>query len=283
MYILKGENQDSLGKYAAPPICLQILSREATWRQIGTTKPAAHSTSRPVSTSLSASTAGRRRVDRTGAFGGALPTDDAVQGRPIIHVVDDDCQIRDGMRFFLEAEGLIVEDYGNGEAFLQIATAGVEGCLLLDARLPGISGLELLQKLRRDGNKIPTVMITGHGDIAIAVEAMKAGASDFLEKPVTQRRLVDCVELAVKASRRLNGIETRNKVALDHIGTLTPRQKEILRLVLAGRPNKNIAADIGISQRTVENHRASIMRKMSAKSLPELARLVMSVSGDSLS
>jgi two-component system CheB/CheR fusion protein len=208
---------------------------------------------------------------------------DSEQRHPVIHVVDDDCQIRDGMRFFLEAEGLVVEDYGNGEAFLHAATAGEEGCLLLDARLPGMSGLELLRQLRRDGNRIPTVMITGYGDVAIAVEAMKAGASDFLEKPVTQRRLVNCVALAVEASRRLTGIETRNKVALDHIGSLTPRQKEILGLVLAGRPNKNIAADIGISQRTVENHRASIMRKMGAKSLPELARLVMSVSGDSLS
>ncbi len=212
---------------------------------------------------------------------GALSIPDAARSAPIIHIVDDDCQIRDSLRYFLEAEGLVVEDYDNGEAFLQASTAVETGCMLLDARLPGMSGLELLQRLRRDGNRMPIVMITGHSDVAMAVSAMKAGASDFLEKPVTQRRLVECIEIAVEASRRLNHRQIRNKAAADHIGRLTPRQTQVMTLVLAGLPSKNIAADIGISQRTVENHRASIMRKLGARSLPELARLVMSVDADS--
>lgn len=200
--------------------------------------------------------------------------------RPIIHIVDDDCLIRDSLRYLLEAEALLVEEYDNGEAFLHTRTIGEEGCLLLDARLPGMSGLELLQTLRGDGNNIPVVMITGHCDVAMAVEAMKAGASDFLEKPVTQRRLVECVQLAVKASHRRNGLYNKQKAAADHMDSLSPREKQIMTLVLAGHPSKNIAADIGISQRTVENHRASVMRKMGAKSLPELARLVVRVNGD---
>lgn len=199
------------------------------------------------------------------------------QAQPVIHVVDDDCQIRDGIRYMLEAEGLDVEDYGNGEAFLQSSKTGRDGCLLLDARLPGMSGFELLQKLRQDGNSIPIVMITGHGDVAMAVEAMKGGASDYLEKPVARRRLVDCVELAVKDSHRQNGFDITRRSASDHIDSLTPRQRQIMALVLAGHASKNIAADIGISQRTVENHRASIMRKMGVRSLPELARVAMSV------
>lgn len=221
-------------------------------------------------------------MSRTGDPGAAaVSKPDAAHGHPVIHVVDDDCLIRDGVRHLLEAEGLVVEDYDNSEAFLKTCALGEEGCLLLDARLPGMSGLELLQKLRREGHSIPIVMITGHGDVAMAVAAMKAGASDFLEKPVARRRLVDCVEIAIKTSRRLNRLEIRHRGIISHIGSLTPRQKEILVLVLAGHPNKNIAADIGISQRTVENHRAAIMRKMGVRSLPELARLVMSTDPES--
>jgi len=212
-----------------------------------------------------------------------LSVADAGLSRPIVHVVDDDCLIRDGIRYSLEAESLTVEEYDNCEAFLQSSKMGDDGCVLLDARLPGMSGLELLQKLRNEGNNIPIVMITGYGDVAVAVEAMKAGASDFLEKPVTKRRLIDSVRRAVTTSRRMNELEITHKAAADHIGSLTPRQKQIMDLVLAGQASKNIAADIGISQRTVENHRASIMRKSGARSLPELARLVMSVDVDSMS
>ncbi|GGZ39144.1 response regulator transcription factor [Asticcacaulis endophyticus] len=196
--------------------------------------------------------------------------------RSTIYVVDDDCLVRDGIRDLLQPMGLAIEDFGNCETFLEAYTPGKDSCLLLDVCLPGMSGLELLQTFQREGDKIPTVMITGRGDIALAVEAMKAGASDFLEKPVTRQRLMKCVEVAVKTSKGLNRRQGEHKATAAHLAGLTPRQTEIMGLVLAGYPNKNIAADLGISQRTVENHRASIMRKLGAKSLPELARFVMS-------
>jgi two-component system CheB/CheR fusion protein len=184
------------------------------------------------------------------------------------------------IRYLLEAEGLAVVDYDNSEAFLKTYKPVECECLLLDARLPGMSGLELLQKLRKAGSKMPIVMITGHSDVAMAVEAMKAGAADFLVKPVARRRLVASVELAVTASRHINKREGDLRSAAKHIARLTPRQREIMALVLAGHASKNIAAEIGISQRTVESHRASIMRKLGAKSLPELGRLVGSVEPD---
>ncbi|MDV6330973.1 response regulator transcription factor [Asticcacaulis sp. 201] len=206
---------------------------------------------------------------------GISPPSDAIDKRPIVYIVDDDLLIRDGLRCLLEAEGLAVEDYDNSEAFLMTYQPGEGGCLLLDARLPGMSGIELLRWLRKNGSRIPILMMTGHSDVAMAVEAMKAGASDFLEKPVTRRRLVDSVKVAVTASRQINERDDEQRSAAEHIAKLTPRQKEILMLVVGGRPSKNIAADIGISQRTVESHRASIMRKLGAKSLPELGRIVM--------
>ncbi|ESQ92799.1 response regulator transcription factor [Asticcacaulis benevestitus] len=218
---------------------------------------------------------------RTGGLDAAITRpQNTTEARPVIYIIDDDCLVRDGIRYLLEAEGLVVEDYDNSEAFLKLYKPGEGECLLLDARLPGMSGLELLQKLRKTGSKIPIVMITGHSDVAMAVEAMKAGASDFLEKPVTRRRLVDCVELAVTASRHINKLDHVHRSAAEHIARLTPRQREIMALVLAGYASKNIAAEIGISQRTVESHRASIMRKLGAKSLPELGRLVGSTEPD---
>lgn len=191
-------------------------------------------------------------------------------------MVDDDCLIRDGLRHLLEAEGHAVADYGSGEDFLSAYAPGAADCLLLDARLPGMSGLDVLQGVRSSGHTMPVVMITGHGDITMAVDAMKAGASDFLEKPVTRRRLMDCVDAAVKASRQLNTSETEHRSVAARVARLTQRQGDILALILAGQPNKNIAVDMGISQRTVENHRASIMKKMQARSLAELVRIVTS-------
>ncbi|WP_155847366.1 response regulator transcription factor [Asticcacaulis sp. AC402] len=191
-------------------------------------------------------------------------------------MVDDDCIIRDVLRDFLEGEGLSVVEYGTGEAFLSDYTSVGNACLLLDSRLPGMNGLELLQDFRSSGHTIPVIMITGHGDVTMAVEAMKAGAWDFLEKPVTRRRLIACVETAVKASRRRATFETEHRSAVERIARLTPRQSDIMAMIMSGHPNKNIAADLGISQRTVENHRASIMKKLQARSLPDLVRIATS-------
>jgi len=138
-----------------------------------------------------------------------------------------------------------------------------------------MSGLELLQQLHKSGHDLPSIMITGNSDVAMAVEAMKAGALDFIEKPVSGAALLASVELALDLSRDAAKLSARREDAADHVAGLTLRQRQIMELVLAGHPSKNIAADLGISQRTVENHRAAIMKKTGSKSLPALARLAL--------
>ena len=138
-----------------------------------------------------------------------------------------------------------------------------------------MSGLELLKRLHDAGHRLPAIMITGDSDVQIAVQAMKAGASDFIEKPIGRGELLDCVARALEQSRDSNKLSAWQVSAANHIAGLTPRQRQIMELVLAGHPSKNIAADLGISQRTVENHRASIMTRTGAKSLPALARLAL--------
>ena len=194
---------------------------------------------------------------------------------PVIYVVDDDDQIRELIRRVLEEEGWTAEDYADSEAFLKAYRPGREGCLLVDAYLPGMSGLELLQRLNDAGNQLPSIMITGNSDVPMAVQAMKAGASDFIEKPFGHGELLASVERALEQSRDANKLAAWRQDATKHIADLTPRQRQIMDLVLAGHPSKNIAADLGISQRTVENHRAAIMKRTGTKSLPALARLAV--------
>jgi two-component system CheB/CheR fusion protein len=194
---------------------------------------------------------------------------------PVIFVVDDDNQVRETIRAVLEEDGRIVEDYSSCEAFLEAYHPGREACLLIDAYLPGMSGLELLQRLGDAGHRLPAIMITGHSDVSTAVQAMKAGASDFIEKPVSHSELLAGIERALEQSRDVNTLIACREAAAHHMASLTPRQRQIMERVLSGEPSKNIAADLGISQRTVENHRASIMKKTGAKSLPALARLAL--------
>jgi two-component system CheB/CheR fusion protein len=199
---------------------------------------------------------------------------------PVIFVVDDDNHVREGIRGLLEKEGRAVEDFESCESFLDAYRTGREACLLVDGYLPGMTGLELLQGLRARGDRLPAIMITGNSDVHMAVQAMKAGASDFIEKPVGRDELLACVERALEQSLDTGKLSAWRKDASERVGRLTPRQLQIMEMVLAGQPSKNIAADLGISQRTVENHRASIMQKMSAKSLPALARLALSAASD---
>ena len=194
---------------------------------------------------------------------------------PTIFVVDDDRHVRDALRLVLEEDGRTVEDYASCEAFLDAWRPGREGCLLIDAYLPGMNGLELLQWLRDSGHRLPAIMITGFSDVAIAVQAMKVGATDFIEKPISPGELLASVERALELSRDSGKLRAVRQAAAHHVADLTTRQREIMDLVLAGHPSKNIAADLGISQRTVENHRASIMKKTGVKSLPALARLAL--------
>jgi two-component system, chemotaxis family, CheB/CheR fusion protein len=194
---------------------------------------------------------------------------------PVIFVVDDDSHVREGIRRVLEEDGRTVEDYESCEAFLEAYRPGCEACLLIDAYLPRMNGLELLQRLSDASHRLPAIMITGNSDVPMAVQAMKAGASDFIEKPISRSELLASVERALERSRDSNKLLAWRETAANHIADLTPRQRQIMELVLAGHPSKNIAADLGISQRTVENHRAAIMKKTGSKSLPALARLAL--------
>ncbi len=194
----------------------------------------------------------------------------------IIYVVDDDEDLRTALRSVLEDDGHEVRDFASCEAFLAREQRSGDGCLVVDAYLPGMSGLELLQRLRTNGDAaLPAIMITGQSDVPMAVDAMKAGAVDFIEKPIGREGLLNCIRRAVEQSRDQNARAVWQQEAEDLVAGLTARQREIMDLVLAGVPSKNIAADLGISQRTVENHRAAIMAKTGAKSLPALARLAV--------
>ncbi len=203
------------------------------------------------------------------------------QNTDTIYVVDDDTNICDGFRAVLESAGHVVETFATSEAFLKAYQPGRGGCLLVDGYLPGLNGLQLLHRLRGSGDRLPAIMITGSSDVQMAVQTMKAGASDFIEKPVSGPELIASVKRALDQSHDLNKAIAWRADAAGHIANLTSRQRQIMDMVLAGHPSKNIAADLGISQRTVENHRAEIMKKTGSKSLPALARLALAASGSS--
>ena len=198
-----------------------------------------------------------------------------------VYVVDDDDQVRGALGVVLEHSGCVVEAYASCEAFLEAFHPEKDACLLVDAYLPGMTGLELLRKLRDDGHHLPAIMITGDSDVSMAVEAMKAGATDFIEKPIGREELIASLQRALELSRDSNKSAEWRASAATHLAGLTPRQLQVMELVLAGHPSKNIAADLGISQRTVENHRASIMKRTGSKSLPALARLALVAAGGS--
>ncbi len=201
-------------------------------------------------------------------------------GPPMIFIVDDDDSIRAAIREVLEEDGREVRDFATCEEFLAAYQPGREACLIIDAYLPGMNGLALLGRLHDAGNSLPAIMITGHSDVPMAVRAMKAGASDFIEKPISRNELLTGVDRALELSRDSSKLSAWHAEAANHVATLTPRQRQIMDMVLAGHPSKNIAADLGISQRTVENHRASIMTKTGTKSLPALARLALAAVDD---
>jgi two-component system CheB/CheR fusion protein len=191
---------------------------------------------------------------------------------PHVFVVDDDHDIREALRRVFEEDGWAVTDFANSEAFLGAYRPGHDACLVVDAYLPGIGGLELLRRLRDAGNNLPAIMITGASDVTIAVQAMKAGASDFIEKPVSRAELLTSARRALEQSHDLSGLVAWRKTAAKTVANLTQREREVMRRVLLGHSNKNTAADLRLSQRTIENHRASVMKKTGSKSLPALAR-----------
>ena len=208
------------------------------------------------------------------------PDPPAAAARPTVFVVDDDPAVRAALVAVLVDDGLQAEAYADGEAFLQTYRNGAEGCLLVDAYMPGMSGIDLLERLRKDGRQLPAVMITGQSDVHMAVTAMKAGALDFIEKPVGRVELLASINRALAQSHDTKQLADWRAEAARLIGELTPRQHQVMTCVLAGQPSKNIAADLGLSQRTVESHRAAVMRKTGATSMPALARLAMAASAE---
>jgi two-component system CheB/CheR fusion protein len=193
----------------------------------------------------------------------------------VIFVVEDDEEVRATICDVLADKGRTVRDFVDAESFLAAYRPGGEGCLLLDAYLPGMSGVELLVLLRAGEDPLPTILFTGRSDVSTAVAAMRAGASDYIEKPVSHDILLASIDRALGQSHEIDLSRQDHDAAVRQISCLTPRQRQVMQLVLAGHPSKNIASDLGISQRTVENHRASIMHKTGTKSLPELARLAV--------
>ncbi|MCA3264141.1 MAG: response regulator [Telmatospirillum sp.] len=228
-----------------------------------------------------------KSVELLALVGRLLPTPSVAQDLPApaaapvagqsatVCVVDDDDALREVLRLALEAKGFKVQDFASGAEFFAAYRTGVADCLLVDAYMPGMDGMDVLAKLRGDGDGIPAIMITGSSDVAMAVSAMKAGAFDFIEKPIGNDDLFACLARAIAVSKDANQRMAWQAAAARQLAGLTPRQREIMEMVLAGHPSKNIAADLHISQRTVENHRASIMRKSGVRSLPALARLAL--------
>jgi len=194
---------------------------------------------------------------------------------PTVFVVDDDRALREALQELLQQHGHPAEAFASGEAFLAADRPDREGCLVVDALMPGMGGIALLERLKAKNHGLPAVMITGHGDIAMAIRAMKAGAADFLEKPIRPDELLASIERALERAQDSRKLSAWRKAAADRIARLTPRERDVMDLVVQGRPNKIIAHDLGVSQRTVENHRAEMMKRTGVTSVPDLIRLVM--------
>lgn len=194
---------------------------------------------------------------------------------PTVYVVDDDQAIRHAMELLLRSVGLKHRIFHSGDEFLTHYASGDPGCLVLDIRMPGMGGLELQRKLTELGSTLPIIFITGHGDVPMAVKAMQEGALDFIQKPFRDQELLDRVHDALKSdSERRSELEEQAAIA-KRLEKLTKREREVMDLVVTGKPNKVIAYDLGVSQRTVEIHRARVMEKMEARSLAELVRMQM--------
>ncbi|WP_265948900.1 response regulator transcription factor [Dechloromonas sp. A34] len=194
----------------------------------------------------------------------------------LVHVVDDDAALRRSLRFLLDSVGWKVQLYASAEEFLEVAAVPTRpSCLLLDIRMPAMSGLELQQVLRERGVLMPILFMTGHADVSMAVQAMKSGASDFIEKPFKDQMLLDAVSAAIRRSAEALEETQRRDAALALLTALSPREKEAARLIALGQPNKLIAAALGISEKTVHIHRQHIMEKAGISSAAELARLML--------
>jgi two-component system, LuxR family, response regulator FixJ len=200
-----------------------------------------------------------------------------MQSENLVHVIDDDEAMRDSLMFLLKSVKMPAVAYPDAEAFLHELPAINSGCVVTDVRMPGMSGLDLLKRLREVKNSMPVIVITGHGDIPLAVEAMKHGASDFLEKPFEDDLLLDAVRKALRDHASQQEHSGARAAIEERLARLSVRERQVLEGLVVGHPNKTIAYDLNISPRTVEIYRANVMTKMDAKSLSELVRMALIV------
>ena len=192
---------------------------------------------------------------------------------PTVHIVDDDAPFRTAIRRVLEASGYRVALFDSAEQLLAELAAGEPGCILLDVRMPGLSGPQLQERLAALGNRLPIVFLTGHGDIPMSVQAIKAGAEDFLTKPVAREKLVASVERALARDAQQRAHDGELEALRVRVSRLTPRESEVFSLVVRGKLNKQIAGELGTAERTVKAHRQKVMEKCEARSLAELVRM----------
>ena len=194
---------------------------------------------------------------------------------PLVLVVDDDEAVRGSLKLLLKSAGLAARAYASATEFLAAHDDDQPGCLVLDIRMPGMSGLELQDELNRRGAIIPVIFVTGHGDVPMAVEAMRRGAMDFLQKPFRDEDLIDRINKALARDRDNRAQLEAHDAIRTRLSRLTPREMQVLRLLTLGKSNKQMAGDLGVSQRTVEIHRAHLMRKTEATSVAQLVRMVL--------
>ena len=192
---------------------------------------------------------------------------------PVVHIVDDDDSLRQGLASLLRSVGLNARTYSSTREFLQTESLVSPGCIVLDIRLPGMSGLDFQEQLVELGIRLPVILMTGHGDIPMTVRAMKAGAVDFLPKPFRDQDMIDAVTVAIDRDRAQRERDDQSLAIVDRYATLSPREREVMALVTAGKLNKQVAGELGLSEVTVKIHRGAAMRKMEARSLADLVRM----------
>ncbi len=195
--------------------------------------------------------------------------------KPTVFIVDDDAAIRFAMQALMDSVNLDHEIYPSADEFLDKVTEQRPGCLVLDIRMPGLGGLELQEELIKRGNTLPIIFITGHGDVPMAVEAMQKGAVDFIQKPFRDQELLDRIREALETDEERREEQQQHAEVTERLNRLTNREREVFDLVVTGKPNKVIAYELGVSQRTVEIHRARVMEKMQARSLADLVKMHM--------